>query len=242
MKAVILAGGLGKRLRPLTNERPKTMIEVCGVPIIGWQLDWLARHDIRQVIISIGYLKQVVTDYVGSGSKFGVSVEYSQEDEPLGTGGGLKITRNLVGREERNFLMLYGDIITDLDLSRLIDDMESNVGDALGALAVIPVRSPFGIVDFEKGRAKSFREKPILDEYLMNAGVYCFSRDIFDYLPDRGSLESVTLPLLAKENKLLVTAYPSLSTKWRSIDSHKDIDEARLEFSELTPKIRAKVL
>lgn len=238
MKAVILAGGLGKRLRPLTNERPKTMIEVCGVPIIGWQLDWLARHGVRHVIISIGYLKQIVMDYVGSGAKFGVSVEYSYEDEPLGTGGGLKITRNLVRREERNFLMLYGDILTDLDPSRLIEDMESNAGDALGTLAAIPLRSPFGIVDFDRGRAKSFREKPILDEYLMNAGVYCFSRDIFDYLPDRGSLESVTLPLLAKENKLLVSAYPSLSTKWRSIDSHKDIDEAELEFAKDVPDIR----
>jgi mannose-1-phosphate guanylyltransferase len=236
MKAVILAGGLGKRLRPLTNERPKTMIEVCSVPIIGWQLDWLAKHDIRRVIISIGYLKQVVMDYVGTGGRFGVRVEYSEEDEPLGTGGALKTTRDLVGRENERFLMLYGDILTDLDPSLVVNDMKMNSDNALGSIVAIPLRSPFGIIDVEKGRARSFREKPILDDYLMNAGVYCLSRDIFDWLPSSGSFESITLPLLAKKDKLLVTMYLG-SARWRSIDSHKDIDDAQVEFAELAPKI-----
>jgi len=118
MKAVILAGGLDKLLRPLTNERPKTMIEVCGIPIIGWQLNWLAKHDIRKVIISIGYLKQVVMEYVGTDGRFGVEVQYSEEDEPLGTGGVVNSTRDLVGSENERFLMLYGDGSIDFGYSR----------------------------------------------------------------------------------------------------------------------------
>jgi len=145
------------------------------------------------------------------------------EDEPLGTGGALKSTRDMVGRENERFLMLYGDILTDLDPSLVINDMEMNSDGALGSIVAIPLRSPFGIIDVERGRARSFREKPILNDYLMNAGVYCLSGDIFDYVPSTGSFESITLRLLAKEDKLLVTTYPE-TVRWRSIDSHKDIE------------------
>ena len=235
MKAVILAGGLGKRLRPLTDERPKTMIEVCGVPIIGWQLDWLAKHKISKAVISIGYLKRVVMDYVGNGERFGVEVEYSEEEEPIGTGGGLKITRSLVGAE-RNFVMMYGDILTDLDPKTLIRNLERNSDNALGSIAAISLRSPFGIIDVNGERVRAFREKPILSDFLMNAGVYCLSSRIFDSLPDRGSFEATTLTELAREDKLLVTRYPEW-VRWRSIDSHKDIEEAEKEFATSVPQV-----
>ena len=233
MKAVILAGGLGKRLRPLTDERPKTMIEVSGVPIIGWQLSWLAKHEIKEVIVSIGHLKQVVMDYVEGGERFGVKVEYSEEAEPLGTGGALKNAEKFVLKEEEDsFLLMYGDILTDLDPALLVSHLRENSRNAFGSIAAISLRSPFGIIDVEGDRAREFREKPILKDYLMNAGVYCLSREIFDLLPDKGSFESITLPKLAAQDKLLVTRYGE-ATRWRSIDSHKDIEEAEIEFAPL---------
>ncbi len=213
------------------------MIEVGGVPIIGWQLSWLSKHKIREVIISIGYLKQVVMNYVGSGEKFGIQVQYSEEAEPLGTGGALKTARNFVLKEKQNsFLMMYGDILTDLDPALLVSHLRENNDNALGSIASISLRSPFGIIDVKGDRAREFREKPILKDYLMNAGVYCLSSEIFDLLPNKGSFESITLPKLAAQDKLLVTRYDE-ATRWRSIDSHKDIEEAEIEFGPLMPNL-----
>src|SRR5579875_736023 len=96
MKAVILAGGFGKRLKPLTDDRPKPMIEVSGVPILEWQINWLRQHNVKEIIICTGYLKNAVIDRIGSGQKLGVSVGYSVEEEPLGTGGALKNAKTLI--------------------------------------------------------------------------------------------------------------------------------------------------
>ncbi len=97
MKAVILAGGLGKRLKPLTDERPKPMIEVQNIPIIEWQIRWFKMHGINEIIICVGHLKEQIIDYIGSGNKFGVKVGYAVEEEPLGTGGALKNAESLLG-------------------------------------------------------------------------------------------------------------------------------------------------
>ncbi len=232
MKAVLLAGGFGKRLKPLTNDRPKPMIEVSGVPILEWQIDWLHKNDINEVIICVGYLHEVVVKHVGSGKKFGVKVGYSVEEEPLGTGGALKNAAPLLSGP--NFLALNGDIITDLDPWKLVDDLTKDV---MGSIASVPLSSPYGIIEVEKGFTKGFREKPTLRDYWINAGVYCLSTDIFDILPDNGNLEATTMPKLASEGRLKVTKYDEVN--WRSIDTHKDIEEAEKQFEHLVPKRKA---
>ncbi|HYZ59611.1 MAG TPA: nucleotidyltransferase family protein, partial [Nitrososphaeraceae archaeon] len=116
MKAVILAGGLGKRLGPLTDERPKPMIEVLDQPIIEWQIKWFKKFGIGEIVICVGYLKEHIIDYIGSGSRFGVKVGYAVEEEPLGTGGALKNAQSLLGGAKNDgFFMVNGDILTDLD-------------------------------------------------------------------------------------------------------------------------------
>ncbi len=235
MKAVILAGGFGKRLKPLTDDRPKPMIEVGGIPILVWQIDWLRRHNIKEVIICIGYLKGSVIDHIGSGQKFGVSVGYSVEEEPLGTGGALRNARSLISGDK--FVVMNGDILTDLDPWLLHKDL-SNHPDAVGSIATVPLRSPYGIIEINDGRARGFREKPTLTDFWINAGVYCVTDTIFDKLPVKGNLEATTLPELANENKILVTKYSDV--QWRSIDTHKDIEEAQKEFSKYTPENRKK--
>lgn len=229
MKAVILAGGFGKRLKPLTNDRPKSMIEVAGVPILEWQIDWLHRHDINEVIICVGYLHDVIVNYIGSGKKFGVRVGYSFEEEPLGTGGALKNASPLLAGP--SFLALNGDIITDLDPWKLVNDLNSNV---MGSIAAVPLDSPYGIIEIDKGYARGFREKPTLYDYWINAGVYCLSTDVLDILPDVGNIESTTMPRLAEEGRLRVTKYDKVN--WRSIDNYKDIEEAERQFKNSVPK------
>ncbi len=219
MKAVILAGGFGKRLKPLTNDRPKPMIEVSGVPILEWQIDWLHRHDINELVICVGYLREAVLKHVGSGKRYGVRVGYSVEEDPLGTGGALKNAASLLSGDK--FFAMNGDILTDLDPWKLVNEVDDT---CLGAIASVPLNSPYGIIQIENGYAKGFREKPVLRDYWINAGVYCLSSKVLDLLPDNGNIEATTLPELARNGKLRVTKYDDVN--WRSIDTHKDIEEA----------------
>jgi len=227
LKAAILAGGLGKRLRPLTDDRPKPMIEVSGTPILGWQIAWLASHAISDIVLCTGYMRESIINYVGNGSKFGVRVGYVTEDEPLGTGGALKNAESLL-RNEESFFVLNGDVLTNLDPNRLVGVLGD---EAVGAIATVPLRSPFGIVDAgEDGQITGFREKPVLENYWINAGVYCLSSSILAGLQRVGDLESEVFPQLVRERSLRAVRYSD--TQWRSIDSHKDIDEAAKELEK----------
>jgi NDP-sugar pyrophosphorylase family protein len=221
LKAVILAGGQGKRLKPLTDSTPKPLIPVAGKPIVAWQIEWLKRYGVEQFILSIGYLKEKFIEVLGSGRRYGVHVSYVVEEEPLGTAGGLKNAKPLLDKEDA-FYVLNGDIITDLDPSKLVEGLEDK---AVGVIALIPMPSPYGVVDCdEKGYVKSFLEKPSLPHWI-NAGIYLFKPEIFDYTPDKGDLEKTAFPLLAKEGKLKAVKCKSFGI-WKSIDTAKDIEEA----------------
>jgi len=219
MKAVILAGGFGKRLKPLTDQRPKPMIEVLNLPIIEWQVRWLRKFGIKEFVMCVGYMREQILDHIGDGSKFGVKVEYSVEEEPLGTGGALTNARELVADD--SFFMLNGDVITELDPTKLR-------ASGPHAIALVPLRSPFGVVELDKNsKVLGFVEKPEIPDRWINAGVYHFTQEVFRYLPKNGNIEVTALPALAKEGKLHAVKYRNVF--WRSIDSHKDIEEAAKE-------------
>jgi len=220
MKAAILVGGYGKRLRPLTDEKPKHLLEVAGKPILDWQIEWLKKCGVNELVLCVGYLKEKIIEHVGAGNRFGVKVGYVVEENPLGTGGALRNAEAFLKNEEK-FLVVNGDIITDLDPAR----MTAEVGGSVGVIALVPLKSPYGIVDIDKeGFARRFREKPIIPEYWINAGVYCFTPEIFSYLPEKGDIETVTFPKLAKENKLRAFKYQDVF--WKSIETYKDMEEA----------------
>jgi len=222
MKAVILAGGIGKRLRPITDQRPKPMIEVLNLPIIEWQVKWLKKFDINEIIVCVGYMKEQIIDHIGSGNRLGVKVGYAVEEEPLGTGGALKNAETLLAGQE-SFFMVNGDILTELDPKKL-----HNNGGKLQSLALVPLRSPYGVVELDKdSRVLGFVEKPRIQDKWINAGVYHFTQEVFDYLPENGNMEVTALPALAKEGKLGAAMYENVF--WRSIDSPKDIEEAAKE-------------
>jgi NDP-sugar pyrophosphorylase family protein len=220
MKAVILAGGFGKRLKPLTDQRPKPMIEVLNVPIIEWQVRWLHKSGVKDFVLCVGYMREQIFDHIGDGRKFGANVEYSIEEEPLGTGGALKNAQSLLAGQN-SFLMLNGDVLTELDPNKLQIASKHTI-------ALVPLRSPFGVVDLDKNsRVLGFTEKPEIPDKWINAGVYQFTREIFGYLPEKGNIEVTALPALAKEGKLQAVKYQRVF--WRSIDSHKDVEEAAKE-------------
>jgi len=222
MKVVILAGGYGKRLKPYTENVPKSLLPVADRSILEWQLRWLKHYGFDEVLICAGYLKEKLVEEVGSGVKYGVRIGYAVEDEPLGTGGALKNAEHILAPEEV-FIVVNGDILTDLNPSLLLDALGQR---DIGAIALTPLPSPYGIVKFDPDTLKiiSFIEKPRIREYWINAGVYAFRREVFNYLPEKGDIERTALPKLAEEGKLRAALFEE--NFWMSIDSHKDLEEA----------------
>jgi mannose-1-phosphate guanylyltransferase len=224
MKTVILAGGIGKRLKPLTDTRPKPMIEVLNIPIIEWQIRWFRRFGIKDFVICVGYMKDMIVDYIGNGARFDSRVEYSIEEKALGTGGALLNAKEWVSRQD-SFFVLNGDVLSEMDPNKLLNVANSNV------LAVVPLRSPFGVVELdENSKVQGFIEKPEISDKWINAGLYLFTEEVFRYLPIEGNIEVTALPWLAKEGRLQAVRYRDVF--WRSIDSHKDIEEASKEIRE----------
>jgi mannose-1-phosphate guanylyltransferase len=221
MIALVLAGGLGKRLRPLTDKTPKPLIDVAGKTIAEWQVEWLRMHGFRRIVFCVGYLSEKFVERLGDGSSLGVEIQYSVEREQLGTGGALKNAARLCADEDY-LLVVNGDIITDLDPIRVV----SSLKEALGAISLVPLPSIYGIVKFDEQSllVTEFREKPLLYDYWINAGVYGFTTEIFDYLPEKGSLEAETMPALARVRRL--RAVPYREAFWKSIETYKDIEEA----------------
>jgi len=221
LKAVILAGGQGKRLRPLTLEVPKPLVTINDKPIILWQIEWLKKYGIKEFLICVGYLKEKIINALGNGSRFGVKIGYVVEEEPLGTGCAIKNAEAFLRNEKDGFFVLNGDIITNLnplELTKINDDV-------IGSIALVPLPSPYGIVEIdENSYIVTFREKPILPSYWINAGVYYFKPSIFDYLPEKGDIEKHTFPKLAEKKLIKAIKYKNIF--WKSIDTVKDLEEA----------------
>ncbi|MFZ8837518.1 MAG: nucleotidyltransferase family protein [Pyrobaculum sp.] len=218
MQAVVLAGGFGKRLAPLTSEVPKPLLPVGGRPILVRQIEWLRGFGIRDVVLAVGYLKHKIFETLGDGRRLGVRIFYSVEEEPLGTGGAIKNAEPFITDDV--FVVLNGDVLTNLSLDKLVEAL----GDADGAIALVLLRSPYGVVEYDKdGYITHFREKPLLEGFYINAGVYALRRRVLSELPDRGNIEETLFPRLAQRRRLKAVVYRDVF--WKSVDSLKDLEE-----------------
>jgi mannose-1-phosphate guanylyltransferase len=192
VQALILAGGEGTRLRPLTSTQPKPVVPLAGRPLISYMLEWLRGHGVEDVLLSCGFLAGGVRAVLGDGSEYGVRLRYLEEPEPLGTGGALKFAEELL---EERFLMLNGDVLTDIDLTAELAQHERT--GARATLALVPVEDPsaYGLVRRASDAAVTeFVEKPRpneIDTNLINAGAYILERDILAEMPAAGSNVSI---------------------------------------------------
>lgn len=184
MKAIILAGGLGTRLRPLTENTPKPLLPIKGRPIIEHAILNFKRHGILDIVLSIGYLADKVKAYFGDGSGLGVKISYAVEESPLGTGGALKAA---MGEMSETFVAINGDNLADFDWTGIIETHKKN--NAKITLALYPVEdvSQYGIARLAGEKILEFVEKPAPDKApsnLNNAGGYVFEPDALEILPD----------------------------------------------------------
>lgn len=224
--AIILAGGKGERLRPLTNDRPKVMVELSGEPILFWQIQWLKFHGITKFVLTVSYKYEVIQDFLGNGKKFGVEVDYSIEETPLGRGGAIKKGfKSALLDDAEDVVVTNGDIITKLDLTKMMQHHQKSK--PLVTLMLTPYISRYGIAKVEAGDLiVGFEEKPRLP-YWINGGIYIFNKDIKPLLPDVGDHESETFPKIPK-GKFLGFRDEGF---WRAVDVVKDKTEAE-EFLE----------
>ncbi|HEX4109792.1 MAG TPA: NDP-sugar synthase [Solirubrobacteraceae bacterium] len=199
MQAVILVGGEGTRLRPLTSTLPKPIVDLVDRPFIAYMLEWLHGHGVDDVIMSCGFMATKLREVLGDGSAFGVSLTFVEEPEPRGTAGALKYAEDML---QDRFLMLNGDVLTDIDLTAQLAQHERT--GATGTLALVPVEDPsaYGLVRLHEDQSvRGFLEKPKpeeIDTNLISAGAYVLERRVLDLIaPDRNvSIEREVWPVL----------------------------------------------
>lgn len=229
MQAILLVGGRGKRLQPLTNTTPKPMIEVAGKPILVRQIQWLQEFGVDRFILAVSHLKEVIIDTMGDGSELGVHVSYVVEESPLGTAGALYNAMGNAKMDDQPLLVANGDTLTSLNVAGLIGILNDEP-QAVGAISLVPLPSPYGIVETEGNLIRGFKEKPKLKDRWINAGIYCLHPKILSSLPEQGSLERDVFPNLAGQQKLL--AYREPDCFWTSIDGFKDLENATRFYQE----------
>lgn len=213
MQAVILSGGIGKRLKPITDYVPKPLVPLKNVPILEWQIRYLKKNGVKNVIICSGYKNDQIENFLKTKNNLGISIKFSIEKSPLGTGGAIKKAARFI--KDRSFFVINGDTITNIPLKRLKTK--------LNAVAAIELKTKYGILHTNKDKVTGFSEKKEIKDVWMNAGIYHLSRNIIKDLPKKGNIERRTFPKYAKQKKLNIVKFRNI--KWHSIDSHKDLDE-----------------
>ena len=220
MKAVILAGGQGTRLKPITDYIPKPLIPINNTPILEWQIRYLKKFGINDIIICTGYKTDQIKNFLNK-KDLGVKVRFSIEKTPLGTGGALKKIAPLI--KEKSFLVYNGDTITNINLKKMLAKTNSIAG--------IELRTNFGIIETADGKVKKFIEKKEIANVWMNAGIYHLDKKILKDLPVKGNIESTTFPKYARNGKLNFIKFKNV--KWHSIDSYKDIENCSKEIAKI---------
>ena len=238
-KAMILAAGEGTRLRPLTKEVPKVLLPVGGLPLIEHTLIWLRHHGISEIAVNLHYLGDRIKGFLGDGSHLGIHSHYSVEESLLGTAGGVKKMENFF---DGTFVVVYGDILTNFDLTKMIQFHRKKR--AIATIAIINVTNPqdVGIVEMnEDGRILHFVEKPsedTLESNLANGGVYVLENEIFNHIQGDGfsdfaydvfpRLLELGLPfyghVLTPEDYLI-----DIGTKEKYHDANNDIKEGKMK-------------
>lgn len=203
MKAVIQCGGKGTRLMPYTMVLPKPLMPVGPQPVLQLVLRWLRRNNITEVFITTGYLAQLIRTACGDGRRWGVRIRYTEESEPLGTIGPLRMLRKSLND---TFLVVNGDVLTDLNIQALAAVHRQKKSIVTIASVYRSMKTDFGILDQVDGRLTQFKEKPVLN-HLCSMGVYCMQPDVFEYIPPRVPFGFDDLILCLLDRKLPVGAF-----------------------------------
>src|ERR671913_2496293 len=240
MKAIIMAGGQGTRLRPLTSDQPKPMIRIVNLPCMEHIVNLLARHGITDIAVTLQFMPEEIQDYFGDGSEWGVNMSYSIEDAPAGTAGSVKMAEQQLGLEGERLLIISGDALTDADLSRLVEFHEEKGSEATMVLKSVENPLDFGIVITEEdGRISRFLEKPAWGQVFsdtVNTGIYFLEPSVMGEIPEEGEYDfsKELFPKLLDEGRPLygfVTEdyWEDIGTLEQFASAQRDVLDGRVE-------------
>lgn len=233
MRAVILAGGLGSRLAPYSTQLPKPLMPIGGMPILEILIRQLRRSGIEQVTLAVGHMASLVMAYFNTGETLGVSIDYSHESEPLGTAAPLRLVRGL----DETFLVLNGDLLTDVDLPRMIGFHRQRGAEATVGVYARETLIDLGVVETdESDRVTGYVEKPI-HRHLVSMGLYVFEPSVLKNLPAQGrfDLPDLITSLLADQRLVVGCKHTGY---WCDIGRPEDYERAQDEF----PALKARLL
>lgn len=225
----IMAGGFGTRLKPLTDDCPKPMLKVGGKPMLEILLDSFKRYGFYRFYISTHYLPEVIMNYFGDGSDFGIDITYVHEDVPLGTGGALSLLPESLPKEP--LIMVNGDILTNVDFSKVLNFHEKHQSDATMCVRDYEIKVPFGVIEGRGHEITGIVEKPTY-RYFVNAGIYVISNEIIKSLKNNQYLDMPTLFELKKENGDKILKFP-IHEYWLDVGRHDDFNKAQVDIHEL---------
>lgn len=226
--AVIMAGGEGTRLRPLTETIPKPMVEIGGVPLLERQIQRLVKIGIARVYISVNYLGHIIEEYFGKGDEFGIEICYLREQEKLGTAGALTL---LPEQPDGPIVVMNGDILTTSDLDSFYHFHSAHGANITIAAIDHRVHIPYGVIRTEGPFITSLIEKPS-ERFLCNAGIYALSPQALNYLPRNGFSNMTDLVESCLSKKLPVAVFP-VHEYWNDIGTPDDLEKARVHFSKM---------
>lgn len=222
MKAFILCGGEGTRLRPYTYTRPKPMLPIGGKPILQYVIENLKRAGIDDYILTVGYLHEAISGHFGDGSKLGVRMEYAIEKERLNTAGSVLPHK---GKVDGTFVVAMGDHITNIDIKDMLRRHKESGAIATMALLKKEIPIQFGIVEVQDGAVSGFREKPLL-QHLYNVAIYVFEPAIFKYIKEKEDFAHDVFPrMLRKGERINAYVFDDVWFDIGQIDEYERLNE-----------------
>jgi NDP-sugar pyrophosphorylase family protein len=237
LKAVVLAGGVGTRLKPLTYKRPKPLIPIAGEPCIDFMIKSLVSAGFKRIIVTTGYMSDTLIQSIGDGKKFGASILYAFEESPAGTAGAVKNVSEFL---DKTFVVASGDVLADVDIKSLFDYHKKKNATATMALTKVDNPTEFGIVGLDDdNRIIKFKEKPKKEEVfsnLVNAGIYILEPEVIDFIPENQMFDfsKNVFPLLLKNDLPVYGAV--ISGLWMDIGRPSDLLKATFEVVERSGK------
>lgn len=226
---VLMAGGLGKRLRPLTEDIPKPLLPVGGRPILERILEGLVAQGFWRFYLSVNYRADMIEEHFGDGSRWGVSITYLREDQAMGTAGPLSL---LSERSSLPVLVMNGDLLTQTNLPRLLDYHQQRGAQASMCVRKYDFQVPFGVVRLDGAEITGIDEKPV-HEFFVNAGIYLLEPAILDLIPPKQALDMPELFTRARLQGLLTVAFP-IHEYWLDIGRLDDFEKANHEVKRMT--------
>lgn len=227
MKAIILAGGEGTRLRPLTEKIPKALIPINGKTLTGLVLDILKKYGIKDISLSIAYKKEMIKEHFKAGKELGLNIAYIEEQQPLGTAGPLIILSRENRQLKETFFMVNGDNLFDIDLKEMLNFHKNNKASATIALTRVEDPSSYGVAVLDGNKIKEFIEKPKNPpSNYINSGYYILEPEVFDMIKgkERAMMEKDVFPILAKQGKLFGFKSHAL---WFDTGTHERYEEVK---------------